>query len=318
MTKDIKTAICIPGGGVRGIVSAINIARYEKEKKLDLENVDLFSGTSTGSIIAAALALPKPFSPDELVEMYTDLAPKLFALSWYQPKWAMRLMYGAPYDTHKLRDILNVNFGSARLGDVKRNLSITTVSVDEQIPHDLNGTTLFQRGSKTMFVSNVTPPSEHWLEVPLADIVTASCAAPSYFNPHRFRVKTGANSSRWVKCIDGGLADNTGIVGASLAAQKVKQDHQMQIYYFANGGRKWCGDSSIKPESVWQLKATFQKIISTIIPSNETMVRQAAETLLGDNFNAIEPFSNDNIGLDEYEKMDELIRIAKNKELYND
>lgn len=317
----MKTVVCIPGGGVRGIISAVNIKQYVDQKKLDLEKVDLFSGTSTGSIIAAALAIPNPYSPSEIMQLYKEITPKIFKLPWFKPKWAMRAAYFAPYDINRLRDLLNVHFRGLKLGDVQKNICITAFSVENLVPKRLEtGTIKFQKSAETMHISNLKPPTEEWLNIPLADIVAGSCAAPGYFWPHRFKVSSLKNKNKhyWAKILDGGISDNTGLIGAmGLLSQNSPCDlESAKFFYFGNGGRKWSGDASFKPSDGWQVPRSALRITKIIVPSNQTLAENLTKSMLGNNFHIIEPFSEDNIGLDEYQKIQELLDIANNQSLY--
>src|SRR5437868_11094947 len=92
-----KRILSLDGGGVRGVISvaflerieAILIARAGREVRLG-DHFDLVGGTSTGAIIATALALGKTTA--ELKDIYHRLAPRAFRPSRFripflQPKF---------------------------------------------------------------------------------------------------------------------------------------------------------------------------------------------------------------------------------------
>ena len=57
INKKTFKILSIDGGGIRGIYSAYILKRVEEEFKIKLHDYfDLIAGTSTGSIIAAAIA----------------------------------------------------------------------------------------------------------------------------------------------------------------------------------------------------------------------------------------------------------------------
>ena len=73
--------LSIDGGGIRGIIPAYWLTRLEAELKakadLTLHEVfDLFAGTSTGSIIAAGLAIGR--SANEILKLYEEKGSKIF------------------------------------------------------------------------------------------------------------------------------------------------------------------------------------------------------------------------------------------------
>ena len=77
--------LAIDGGGIRGIIPAHWLVSLEASlkaanKELSLFSVfDLFAGTSTGSIIAAGLAIGK--SAEEICGLYRKHGEKIFPSS---------------------------------------------------------------------------------------------------------------------------------------------------------------------------------------------------------------------------------------------
>ena len=81
-----KRILSLDGGGVRGVISVAFLERIEAilseqagEPARLSDCFDLIGGTSTGAIIACALALGK--STDELKDIYHRLAPRVFQRS---------------------------------------------------------------------------------------------------------------------------------------------------------------------------------------------------------------------------------------------
>jgi uncharacterized protein len=67
--------LSIDGGGIRGIIPAFWLTRIEHELALKsrqslLDVFDMFAGTSTGSIIAAGLAMGR--SANDILKLYTE------------------------------------------------------------------------------------------------------------------------------------------------------------------------------------------------------------------------------------------------------
>src|SRR4051812_22226457 len=84
------TILSIDGGGIRGIIPAKVLSELEEElknrdptKKL-YEHFDLICGTSTGAILAIAIALGIPAT--ELVDFYKKHAASIF------PKWYLKVL----------------------------------------------------------------------------------------------------------------------------------------------------------------------------------------------------------------------------------
>ena len=76
--------IAIDGGGIRGVMVAQALQQLETELKverlIDSPQVKVVAGTSTGAIIAAAIALG--LSAKEIVGLYQSLGKA------FSPKWA--------------------------------------------------------------------------------------------------------------------------------------------------------------------------------------------------------------------------------------
>ena len=68
MPDRIRILAC-DGGGIRGLLTAIWIRRLQSVRPDLLERVRLFAGTSTGGIIALALAKGLPIA--DIIELYT-------------------------------------------------------------------------------------------------------------------------------------------------------------------------------------------------------------------------------------------------------
>ncbi|HYM53683.1 MAG TPA: patatin-like phospholipase family protein [Candidatus Dormibacteraeota bacterium] len=187
MTRRI---LSIDGGGVRGVIPAVTLAALEKETGgLARDQFDFVAGTSTGALIAAAVAVGIP--AQTLVELYVDRAPKLFRkiplISTLQ-----RILFGHMYDTDELHRLIRRELGSPaadwRLNDVPRDILITAKGLTD--------------GHQWYFVKDHQRNARRTGKLNLADCLTASAAAPTFFAP------------RAVAGIDGLLVDGgTGVAG---------------------------------------------------------------------------------------------------------
>jgi hypothetical protein len=89
-----RAILALDGGGVRGIVSVAFLERIEAllgeavgRSVRIADAFDLVGGTSTGAIIATALALG--MRADEVRDLYLSLGPKVFRKSAFRlPGWA--------------------------------------------------------------------------------------------------------------------------------------------------------------------------------------------------------------------------------------
>src|SRR3954467_6744965 len=91
-----RRIVAIDGGGVRGIIPAVALARLEAVTgRPAREHFDFLSGTSTGAVIAGALAAGIP--AERLVSLYRRRGPELFRRVFLLND-LRRLRFGELYD----------------------------------------------------------------------------------------------------------------------------------------------------------------------------------------------------------------------------
>lgn len=161
------------GGGVRGSLMATLVKRLVNQFPNLLEQVDLFAGTSTGSIVALTLASGR--TADTLVDFYSIenlrsvFSPSRFHL--FRPK----------YSNANFRNLLESHFpGSPRLGDIKKHkLLAPSFKLDDSRKHDWC----------PVFSHNFA--GSHHLEELIVDVALRSAAAPTVFPSHQGHVDGG-------------------------------------------------------------------------------------------------------------------------------
>jgi patatin-like phospholipase/acyl hydrolase len=197
-----KKILSLDGGGIRGALTLGYLKKIEtilrtKENDPDLllcDYFDLIGGTSTGSIIAAALAIGK--SVDEIAELYMKLGGEIFGekKKWYNPLETWQFLK-ARYDYQALEDNLKAIFGSVTLesDQIKTGLCIVAKRADT------NSTWPLINHPKGKFFN--TPLGKN-KNIPLWQAVRASSAAPTYFVPQMIDVGDGQRAA----FVDGGVS----------------------------------------------------------------------------------------------------------------
>lgn len=204
--KGPKRVLALDGGGVRGILTlsylekmeSILRARHGGDPDFRLcHYFDLIGGTSTGSIIAAGLALGFPVS--KLKELYRALAESVFD----KPPYRFGVLV-PKFGQQPLIDALQNQFGDRSLGteDLRTGLMVMTKRLDTGSPWPLHNNPrgrYFNERPNSAALAN-----RHFL---LWQIVRASTAAPHYFQPERLSVATD-NDGRYVDgaFVDGGVS----------------------------------------------------------------------------------------------------------------
>lgn len=175
-----KRILALDGGGVKGIlmlgmleVLETELQRRARSGQFVLSDYfDLIGGTSTGAIVATALALGMPVS--DIIHMYLEMGPKVFKKTNRQGWMVSR------YDYRVLRKALWPVLDKKTLGSrqLKTGLALHAKRIDT--------------GSAWVLTNNprakyFDPPESEDSAAPnknyrLIDLVLASAAAPTYFD----------------------------------------------------------------------------------------------------------------------------------------
>lgn len=211
------------GGGMRGLIPAHFMSRIEDATGLRMaEMIDVFSGPSTGAILNAALVLPNPDDPARpkyrarhLIRFYEREGRNIFPPDRFRALRGLvhdlknrttragnleKLMRHGHYDPANLARSLRDLYGTARLSDTLRDLIVPVYDIEngQSDPENGGGHALWLRTPEKSGKSPGKRP-----DVRLFDAVMASCAAPTYFPCHSFRL--GEESCAG---IDGSVFDN--------------------------------------------------------------------------------------------------------------
>lgn len=198
-----KRILALDGGGVRGIVALAFLDRIEglmaertgRAAFRLCDYYDLIGGASTGSIIATGLALG--YSVSELIEIYTTLSKQAFRGTTWQ--WLQGLL-GPKFATAPLVDAIKRQVGTETLGSSKlrTGLAIVAKRLDTGsvwVLHNNPRGKFFAPGEAS---AAFTPNRD----LPLANLLRASTAAPTYFEPEFIDVAPGVRGV----FIDGGVS----------------------------------------------------------------------------------------------------------------
>lgn len=194
-----KRMLALDGGGIRGALTLGYLARIESilrercggdpEFRL-CDYFDLIGGTSTGSIIATALALG--FSVEELAGIYRELGRQIFEEGFLRFG-----LIGSKFPTEPLVAALTTHFGDTTLGSdkLRTGLMVITKRLDTGSPW------LLHNNPRGKFHGGQSDDGANG-ELLLRNIVRASTAAPHYFEPELVKVSPGMFGA----FVDGGIS----------------------------------------------------------------------------------------------------------------
>jgi patatin-like phospholipase/acyl hydrolase len=124
--------LSLDGGGIRGIITAILLQRLSARPPLSgwLGSVDLIAGTSTGGLLALALAAG--LDPMEIRGLYETKGGRFFDDSWLDDLVDLGKLRGADYAIKNLRNELHKIFGDRTLAQLRKRVLITTFDLDNE------------------------------------------------------------------------------------------------------------------------------------------------------------------------------------------
>lgn len=203
-TPSAVRVLSIDGGGVRGIVPAHILHEIETRTNKPISQLfDIITGTSTGGILASALATPDTngnpkYKAADLVNFYLNDASKIFAPSALRKVFTGFGLWGSKYSSSEYDAILSQTFADTKLSQALCHLFLPIFSVDHNKPLIASSSAAKQNVSNDFY---------------LRDIVAATSAAPTYFNPVKF--KDVANTVTYTGADGGIYANNPEIIGVT-------------------------------------------------------------------------------------------------------
>jgi uncharacterized protein len=109
----MKRILSIDGGGIRGLIPAIQLALLEERTDKPVHQLfDMVAGTSSGGINALALAGPTWRWASRVVDFYTEWGPKIFSRSLGRTLLSGNQLLKSKYDGTELDKALYEHFGT--------------------------------------------------------------------------------------------------------------------------------------------------------------------------------------------------------------
>lgn len=189
---------CFDGGGIRGIIPAVQCAVIEKvmEKPIS-ELVDVLGGTSTGGVLASALAYG--LSADDILTLYTKCGREIFKMDTTN-----HFNIAGWFTTQYNSEPLNIIFKDL-LAKGNSNTQCMFKTNDESDSTNLKVRT-FLTGFCMTEQMNILADSSNkdWQVNELWQMLRMTSAAPTFFDP----AVVSFNQRQLIGCIDGGLYAN--------------------------------------------------------------------------------------------------------------
>ena len=199
LLSNVVRILSVDGGGYLGLATASFLNAVEQRTGVRCaDRFDLFCGTSTGAIIALALACG--MSAEEVKDLYIGMGTKVFPPPpIHERVWPLlqvpRSVFKALHDTEPLRRALTEAFGDRTLGDLRqagRKVLVTAFNVTS--------------GRPTIFKTDHSDGLKDHDRLLVRDVALASSAAPKYLPLVEL---THPSTGAVERYCDGGLVSNS-------------------------------------------------------------------------------------------------------------
>ena len=196
--------LSIDGGGIKGLYSAKILSHFERDLRgrygdsaRIVDYADMICGTSTGGLIALALAMRIP--ADTICDFYEKSGPKIFKNSRGIMAFFRQILFRGKFSDKPLRDALLDMFQSRTIGESQSLLCIPTYD--------------FTQGTYEIFkFDHLEGGLSRHNKLPVVDVALATSAAPTFFPMAQIEKE---NNTQYV---DGGVwANNPSLVGLTEA-----------------------------------------------------------------------------------------------------
>ncbi|MGB1111380.1 MAG: patatin-like phospholipase family protein [Gammaproteobacteria bacterium] len=266
MSQEKITILSLDGGGVRGAISCAFLKKLEtKLGKSLFDSFDLFSGTSTGGLIAMNVAAAQATAAQCLKTYAPETSRRIFDASIFDDILPMQNQ--PKFDGDGKREVLQELFGERRLSDAKKPLLVTAYDVV----------------NRRAVVFKSTGGSDGKNNPSLIEIGDATSAAPTYFPT----VETADHPARWL--VDGGLAANDPSMCA--LSEAIRLGYKLENIRMLSIGTGVPTRNAYRPEKLGRASQDWGGIgwlsnglIDHLFAGNTSMAAYHCRQLLGDRF----------------------------------
>lgn len=280
-----KRLLAFDGGGIRGVISVVFLQKLEEATGIKLgEKADLLAGTSTGSIIAGALAVG--MTPTQILQFYLQKSGAIFTSD--RGVFDSLLQIDAKFASQNLEAALMQAFPnpSLTLEQLEKKIVIPTVDLDDQVLHRW----------RTEVLTNLKAGNS---QVTLIDAMMRSAAAPTYFPSFQGSV-------------DGGMAANDPSALAYASYRSVMEEPACLLSFGTGytehniskgehwGALSWIVD--LDPHS----KASKTPLLTMLFDVQDQMGGQISHLFLGDKYHRLNLKLETAVALDDVSKIPDL------------
>ena len=283
--------LSIDGGGIRGIIPAMVLAKIEEmTSKPICKLFDFISGTSTGGIIALCLTKPSNNNQDipayraqDIVNLYVENGKKIFSSNIIHRITSCNGLFDEKYSSHGIESLLKKYLGTSRLSDCLTHVLIPSYEIGLRRPFFF----------KSWHAQNKNDRKHDFY---LWQVARATSAAPTYFEP--FKLEKDNDNSEYYSFIDGGVFANNPAMCAYAEAKVIYKDID-DIMIVSLGTGELTKSIPYDKAKDWGLAKWSKPILDTIFDGeSDTVDYQLRHLVKGNNYYRIQA-SLEKLGKDE-------------------
>lgn len=273
--------LSIDGGGVRGVITSILLDRIE-EKHPFLSKIDVFSGTSTGAIIAVALALG--WSTDRITEFYKDNTEFIFRENFIDKIKDVDGLIASKYSNKHLTIVLKKAFGKKRLSDIPKKVVIHSFYIGDEVERPWTPYVMTNFGN--------TP------DISIVEALLRSTAVPTYFPIYK-------------GFIDGGVyCNNPSLSSLGVCMNLLKTDfNNIRMLSVGTGILPYYIDEKYH-ESSWGAVEWMHPLLNILLDGQLKATTLHCRNILNEKYHRIQPTLDKDIPLDSVSDFIHMKKIA--------
>ena len=292
--------LSLDGGGIRGLLTSILLARLEAAHPGVVAQTDLIAGTSIGGIMALMLAAG--FSAAEVTQGLEMSGTAVFTTSGAnadnKPGETAAL-----YANDTLKSSLEMIFGERTLADLPKKVLIAAFDLDSKAQGGLGSF----RTWKPKFFHNF-PGSGSDGQEKLVDIGLRTSAAPIYFPIYQGYVDGGVVAKNPAMCA---LAQ---AIDVETGGQSLADTVMLSIGTGQNANFLALDESD---DGSWGIQQWSQdtRLLNVTWGNDDKLVDYQCGRFLGERYHRIDTVLSENVHLDVFAQLRRLVAVARQEDL---
>jgi patatin-like phospholipase/acyl hydrolase len=295
----ISRVLTFDGGGVRGVIPVVLLQRLCQEPGLDdwLDRAEFLAGTSTGGLIALALAAGIHVA--ELRALYETRASRVFADSVFDDVKDLGKLLGADYRVANLEREVHAALGDRTLAQLDKRVLVTAFDLDNEAGKE--------RSWQPKLFHNF-PGTDSDGDAFAYRVGTASAAAPTYFATFDGYIDGGVFATNPSMCALAQTQD------ARIPADERADLREVRLLSFGTGQslRRIEGKSHD-----WGYVQWVRPLIDLMLDGVNGIAHYQCSQLLGSRYHRVAPTfpAGRTIGMDDVDDIPYMVEFASGLDL---